>query len=176
ESKIQHTQGDPLGHARQELYRAQCNCCYWHGLFGGLYLNYLRDAVYHHLIDAELAAERVLGAAPAVEVLDLDADLQPEVALATGDAAAYVKPDAGGGVFELDFRPKRFNLLNVLGRRPEGYHERLRQAAAQAHGEQHASGVQSIHDLVAVKSDGLEDLLSYDQNPRLAFIDHFFAE
>ena len=27
--------------ARAELYRAQCNCAYWHGLFGGLYLNYL---------------------------------------------------------------------------------------------------------------------------------------
>ena len=45
----------PLDHARRELYRAQCNCGYWHGLFGGLYLNYLRDAVYHHLIDAEAA-------------------------------------------------------------------------------------------------------------------------
>ena len=45
----------PLDHARRELYRAQCNCCYWHGLFGGLYLNYLRDAVYRHLIEAEVA-------------------------------------------------------------------------------------------------------------------------
>ena len=39
----------------RELYRAQCNCAYWHGLFGGLYLNYLRDAVYRHLIEAEVA-------------------------------------------------------------------------------------------------------------------------
>ncbi|MFI5290667.1 MAG: alpha-amylase/4-alpha-glucanotransferase domain-containing protein, partial [Polyangia bacterium] len=166
----------PLAKARRDLYRAQCNCCYWHGLFGGLYLNYLRDAVYHHLIDAELEAEQVIGPSPPVEVVDVDADLRPEVVLSSGDAAAYVKPDQGGGVFELDFRPKRFNLLNVLGRRPEGYHARLREAARQAHGGERGSGVQSIHELTLVKSDGLEDLLTYDQYPRLAFIDHFFGD
>ena len=36
----------PLPEAKVALYRAQCNCPYWHGLFGGLYLNYLRDAIY----------------------------------------------------------------------------------------------------------------------------------
>ena len=43
--------------AKKELYRSQCNCAYWHGLFGGLYLNYLRHAVYKHLILAENAAD-----------------------------------------------------------------------------------------------------------------------
>jgi 4-alpha-glucanotransferase len=166
----------PLEGARRELYRAQCNCCYWHGLFGGLYLNYLRDAVYHHLIEAEMQAERALGTgtAAASEVRDVDADLQPEVLLTTPEVAAYVKPDLGGGVYELDYRPKRFNLLNVLGRRAEGYHGKLLEAAKR--GEHPAQGVQSIHDLVAVKSAGLEDLLTYDRHGRLAFIDHFFGE
>ena len=41
----------------RELYRAQCNCPYWHGLFGGLYLNYLRDAVLRHLLVAEAFAD-----------------------------------------------------------------------------------------------------------------------
>jgi len=118
-------------HARRELYRAQCNCGYWHGLFGGLYLNYLRDAIYRHLIEAEAHAERVLGIGdkPLVVEADIDADLQPELLLETPEAAAYVKPDWGGGVFELDYRPRRFNLLNVLGRRAEGYHARLLEAA-----------------------------------------------
>lgn len=165
-----------LADAKRELYRAQCNCCYWHGLFGGLYLNYLRDAVYHHLIEAEVQADRVLGAgeAPAAEVRDADADLQPEVLLSTPQIAAYVKPDLGGGVYELDYRPKRFNLLNVLARRPEGYHRRLLDAIKQGTGD--GGGVQSIHDLVAVKSTGLDELLDYDRHPRLAFIEHFLGD
>ena len=33
--------------ARQDLYRAQCNCPYWHGAFGGLYTcPHLRNAIY----------------------------------------------------------------------------------------------------------------------------------
>jgi 4-alpha-glucanotransferase len=163
-----------LDGARRELYRAQCNCAYWHGLFGGLYLNYLRDAVYRHLIEAELAAERVLGGGdkPTVLSVDLDADLQPEVVLQNGDVAAYVKPDAGGGVYELDYRPKRFNLLNVLGRRAEGYHGRLLEASRRAAGGGDGGPV-SIHDLTVVKSAGLEDLLRYDRHPRHAFVEHF---
>ncbi len=34
--------------ARTELYRGQCNCSYWHGAFGGIYLPHLRNAVYQH--------------------------------------------------------------------------------------------------------------------------------
>jgi 4-alpha-glucanotransferase len=174
EDKLGRENAHALDHARRELYRAQCNCGYWHGLFGGLYLNYLRDAVYRHLIEAEMQAERVLGTSdkPSVQQLDIDADMQPEVILQNGDVAAYIKPDLGGGVFELDYRPKRFNLLNVLGRRPEGYHGKLLEAATRsAHGG--AGGPVSIHDLTAVKSAGLEDLLKYDKHPRLGFVDHF---
>lgn len=165
-----------LDHARRELYRAQCNCAYWHGLFGGLYLNYLRDAVYRHLIEAELHAERVLGTGdkPAVVEADVDVDLANEVILQNGDAAVYVKPDLGGGVFELDYRPKRFNLLNVLGRRAEGYHGRLVEAARKQQ-QGGGGGPVSIHDLNAVKSAGLEDLLRYDKAPRFAFVDKFYA-
>ena len=39
---------DYLEVARQELYRGQCNCPYWHGSFGGLYLPHLRNAIYRH--------------------------------------------------------------------------------------------------------------------------------
>jgi alpha-amylase len=176
EVKLASSTGDPLGHAQRELYRAQCNCCYWHGLFGGLYLNYLRDAVYHHLIEAEVQADRALGHGDdsRVEVRDIDADLQPEVLLENPQIAAYIKPDLGGGVFEIDFRPKRFNLANVLGRRAEGYHGKLLEAAKAGH--KAGEGPVSIHDLTAVKSAGLEDLLSYDRHPRFSFVEHFLAE
>ena len=32
--------------ARTALYRGQCNCAYWHGAFGGVYLPHLRNAIY----------------------------------------------------------------------------------------------------------------------------------
>ena len=44
--------------ARTELYRGQCNCSYWHGAFGGIYLPHLRNAVYQHLIAADNLLDR----------------------------------------------------------------------------------------------------------------------
>jgi alpha-amylase len=52
--------------ALRELYRGECNCAYWHGIFGGLYLPHLRTAVYEKLISAENLISRA-GAARAVE-------------------------------------------------------------------------------------------------------------
>jgi alpha-amylase len=52
---------DYLEAARQELYRAQCNCPYWHGAFGGLYLPHLRNAVYRGLIAAHNALDEAEG-------------------------------------------------------------------------------------------------------------------
>ena len=167
----------PLEHARRELYRAQCNCGYWHGLFGGLYLNYLRDAVYRHLIEAEAHAERVLGTGDK-PLVDRGGHRRRSAAARsscrTARRRSYIKPDLGGGVFELDYRPKRFNLLNVLGRRAEGYHERLLEAARKQR-RSGGGGPVSIHDLNAVKSAGLEELLALRPPPRLGFVDHFLA-
>ena len=57
--------GVDLGHAKTALFRAQCNCAYWHGLFGGLYLNYLRHAIWQNLVDyvQEADVERIAAAA-----------------------------------------------------------------------------------------------------------------
>src|SRR5665647_3810589 len=44
------------------LYRAQCNDVYWHGVFGGLYLNHLREAAYANLLPMQDRVGRRLGA------------------------------------------------------------------------------------------------------------------
>ena len=54
---------DYLEVARQELYRGQCNCPYWHGSFGGLYLPHLRNAIYRSLIAAHNALDDAEGRA-----------------------------------------------------------------------------------------------------------------
>ncbi len=44
---------------RDHLYRGQCNCPYWHGAFGGIYLPHLRNAIYYHLIEADTRLDRI---------------------------------------------------------------------------------------------------------------------
>ena len=36
----------------------------------------------------------------------------------------YIDPDDGGTIFELDYKPKSYNLLNTLTRWPEAYHDK----------------------------------------------------
>ena len=48
--------------AWDEIYKAQCNDCYWHGMFGGVYLHFLRFSVYTHLINAEKIIDQLKSA------------------------------------------------------------------------------------------------------------------
>ena len=47
--------------ARDDLYRGQCNCPYWHGVFGGLYLPHLRYGVQSALNRAQRRIEAARG-------------------------------------------------------------------------------------------------------------------
>ncbi|HEV2948825.1 MAG TPA: alpha-amylase/4-alpha-glucanotransferase domain-containing protein [Gemmataceae bacterium] len=168
---------NPLLRARQELYRAQCNCPWWHGAFGGLYLPHLRNATYHHLIKAENALlfsrEASRGARPGAESEqdDWDFDGHDEVCLRNHRLAVFFKPDRGGSLYELDLRVIAHNLLATLSRRPEAYHETIRRHAESGSDGQ---GAQSIHDRVVFKQAGLERLLQYDPYLRKSLIDHFY--
>ncbi len=51
--------------ALDHLHQGQSNDCYWHGLFGGIYIGHMRLATYEHLIAAEDLAEGATGT-PAV--------------------------------------------------------------------------------------------------------------
>lgn len=156
--------------AMQHLWRGQCNCAYWHGLFGGLYLPHLRSAVYSELIQAESVLDARAQYEPATELLDFDADGRPEVLLRSEQAVAVVKPDAGGALCEFDSRSAAFNVLDVMSRRPEAYHALLRQLddAPQVQ----AQGAVSIHQIVRSKEPGLRHALVYDRYRRAAFVDH----
>ena len=50
--------GSALARIVDHLYQGQSNDCYWHGLFGGIYLSHMRLATLEHLIAAEDAADR----------------------------------------------------------------------------------------------------------------------
>jgi len=163
-----------------ELLQGQCNCAYWHGVFGGLYLNYLRHAVYEHLIRAENMADEVIhqgGRWIEAEIEDFDKDGEDEIIVSTQLLNLYFDPDKGGSLVELDFRPKCFNLINTLTRREEVYHkEILKPELHQLTLTGTTNGAASIHDMIRVKEVNLQDHLNYDWYRRSCFIEHFLAE
>ena len=64
-----------------------------------------------------------------MEIIDLDKDLHPEILITSPELGVILKPDYGGALVEFDYRPKKFNLTNVLTRRPEAYHRTLKKTA-----------------------------------------------
>jgi alpha-amylase len=166
-----------ISNARRELYRAQCNCAWWHGAFGGLYLPHLRNAVYNHLIAADNAVldmEQRTERWVEIKSADFNLDGQPEISLSNNRLAAYFSPRAGGSLYELDLRPICHNLLATLSRRPEAYHETIRRHS-QGNSNAH-DGAASIHDRVVFKQSGLDRQLQYDWYLRKSLIDHFYED
>jgi len=160
---------------KREKYRGQCNCAYWHGVFGGLYLPHLRGAIYKHLINAERLTDRLRPEKDGwvdVHRFDFDRDGKEELIVETAKLNLYLRPDKGGSLFELDYKPKGINLLDTLTRREEGYHRQLSESVAGENPET----VESIHDRLEVKESGLEQLLFYDWYDRKSLIDHFLGE
>ncbi|MEQ1896998.1 MAG: alpha-amylase/4-alpha-glucanotransferase domain-containing protein [Vicinamibacterales bacterium] len=135
--------GDPP-EARQAIGRAQCNDAYWHGVFGGLYLPFLRAAIWRELAVAEGILRR--GSALTHERLDLDADGQEEIWVHGQDGSALIAPHRGGALEEFSDFAKGINYADVLTRREESYHQLGTGGASTGHDE---GGAPSIHDLEA---------------------------
>ena len=153
--------GDPiLLEARERLWRGQANDAYWHGVFGGCYLPHLRRAVRSALI----AAEGQLAAAGVVPSLGWEAGRdnaagRTELRLRSRDLGVTLAPHAGGSLSELAFRPRALDAADVLTRRREAYHARIKEADAAAADD---GGTRSIHDRIEAKEAGLARLLDYD--------------
>ena len=157
--------------ALTHLYRGECNCPYWHGVFGGMYLPHLRSAVYSELIKADkLADEARTGGRPTREERDFDFDAESEFKLSNEHLALYLKPMRGGHLYEMDLRPIAFNAGDTFARRYEAYHDKVARALV---GIDEAD--KSIHDRVVAKEAGLEKLLKYDTYLRESLVDHLSA-
>lgn len=128
-----------LQKAWDEIYKSQCNDSYWHGQFGGIYLAFLRFSVFTHIINAENTISMVenllinkfkeksikaLSKNPRISVLDFDFDSYNDIVMESDIFNLYLKPRLGGILFELDYKPKSYNLLNVITRWYEAYHEK----------------------------------------------------
>ncbi len=155
--------------ALDHLFAGQSNDCYWHGLFGGIYLPDLRVAALSRLIAAE---DLTVGPDPATGILrDVDLDDREEVVLAGPGQFVTIKLEEGGGIARWDLRAAAHPLAAVMRRRPEAYHETLRRHETAGVTDQAAETTEggapaSIHDIVLVKQAGLLDHLRYDAYER----------
>ncbi|NLE74928.1 MAG: DUF1926 domain-containing protein [Actinobacteria bacterium] len=151
--------------------KAQCNDAYWHGVFGGLYLPHLRQAIYANLIHTE----SLLPPGPPLSFYDADYDGHVDVQLQSRSLMALVAPQRGGSLWALDHLPTQAALLDTLRRRREPEHDALENGAPATSKPKRGRAV-SIHDEVRVKEPGLHRLLRIDPFPRDAFLDHFYPK
>ncbi|MDE3112111.1 MAG: DUF1926 domain-containing protein [Chloroflexota bacterium] len=157
--------------AQQNLWRAQGNDVYWHGVFGGLYLPHLRADAYGSLLKAErLLAERRVAAG---EQRDYDVDGNDEYVF-RGNAGSVFVHTEGGALVEWDIYASATNLVDTLARRPEPAHELLRRAEKGGKllvGKASEKSSRSIHEAVRAKERGLTKMLEYDEGRRSIFQD-----
>ncbi|TMQ73472.1 MAG: DUF1926 domain-containing protein [Candidatus Eisenbacteria bacterium] len=150
--------------ARTRLWRAQCNCPYWHGVFGGLYLPHLRSALYRELIAVE---SYLAPAEPRIQRGDFDLDGWADLLLETPAWAAWVSA-RGGRLWAFDDRVGLWNYGDTLARRREAYHQQLHEAEVGA-----AEG-RTIHGAPRLKEAGLAALAqAVDRHGRDAFVDRW---
>lgn len=147
------------------LRQAQCNCAYWHGVFGGLYLPHLRFALYRHLIAVQTALdERAFaetGQRAFHEAVDWNCDGETEHLLHT--PFFLVAFSARGEVEALWLKKTGVNLADTLTRRPEAYHAALGGGG----------GGTKLEDQLGAKEANLGDHLVYDRKVRNSLAERF---
>lgn len=165
-----------LQEAQTELFRGQCNCPYWHGAFGGLYLPHLRNAIYRHLISADSLLEKCSDKPKSwveIEADDYNFDARQEIRIASHSLVTYLAPAKGGHIYELDVRASKHNLLATLNRRPEPYHDRILEQATDG-GHDDGGLIDKPHEQVHCKQPDLDKKIKFDTYPRKTLVDHFF--
>ncbi len=158
--------------AKNYLYKAQCNCPHWHGVFGGLYLNFLRFGTYKNLIKAENIVRNSSGKV-FIRPVDFDYDGRDEVIIENSKVKLYIKPDKGGSLAELDSLLHEVNLIDSMTRRREAYHAEI---IERKDAEQVIDEGQSIHDLQRKISNEIVEGLVYDSYYKKSLIDHFYVD
>lgn len=154
----------PYEEARREVHRAQCNCSYWHGVFGGFYLPHLREAVEEHMLRADQLADELTGASRGWTVERDEAELRLKSPL----ISVSVGLEEGGAITELVERRRPFDFAGVIARRREAYHAKVTRAASLLAGHEAEGKPETIHGAIQLKESGLARLLEFDERNRFA--------
>ncbi len=173
-SELAEERPDLIHLAQMELFRGQCNCPFWHGAFGGLYLPHLRNAIYKHLISADSLLDQIEGRTGrwvSIVADDFNLDARKEIRMAGDRLIAYIAPARGGHIYELDVRGSKVNLLATMNRRPEPYHQSILDAAGVSEDVDDVDF--NKHEGVRFKQADLDKKIAYDRWPRKSLVDHF---
>ncbi len=155
-----------LVQAREHIWQAQCNCGYWHGVFGGLYLPHLRRGIHGHLARAESLCrdgESLVGRE------DWDLDGTDEVILASGGQFLSIHPGQGGIIPIWYLDKTGLNLADSMTRTPEAYHARIT-------GEEGKGDGTKLADQFEGRDPELALALQYDAAPRASGLAWWFPE
>lgn len=179
--KGKKAKGKKLLDAKKELFRSQCNCAYWHGVFGGLYLYHLRSAVYKHLISADRildTLEHKGGGWVKIDNTDFDCDGRREFIVKTPRNIFIIDTAEGGTVTEFDIKEKSLNIANTISRKREAYHRRLKDASGEnaAYHNADEDAPSTIHQSSFSNRQISSKELSYDSCRRALFIDRFLPD
>jgi alpha-amylase len=150
-----------------DLYRAQANDAYWHGLFGGLYLPHLRRAVWNNIIALEGKLD-ALTPRPAFITVDLDFDGKNELIAHNAALQLVLRDDGLAAAHELSSYALKHNFGDTLRRYHEHYHDKI---AGGASNEHHGEGIASAHDVVRFKHPVTADDIIPDTLPRALCLD-----
>ena len=176
--------------ALRELMQGQSNDCYWHGVFGGIYIAHMRLATYEHLIAAEDAADAAARAAgeavDGIALVDTDLDGLDEILVTSPGQTVVIDTVEGGGIGSWDIRagPPRAHRghappargLPPAPRRQRGCPATGGCRAQRPGGDRRGGdGVASIHAVVRSREPGLADRLQYDGYERRSGLVHLFA-
>ena len=148
------------------LYKAETNCGYWHGVFGGFYLGHIRSAVFENLINAEnLFDEKYNKENISVEEADIDFDGNQEMVLKNSKLTCCFS-QKGAALLEMSLRNNPINLVNTITRKEESYHRKILENVNKE------GAVATIHDIVKQKDKDLDKFLIYDKYERLSLMEH----
>ena len=157
------------------LLQGQCNCPYWHGTFGGLYLNNLRHATYANLIKStSIVEKKKYGSGYFMNYgLDFDIDGRDEVVVSS-EKSSLVFHTLSGSIIEWDLKTNNpINLIDCLKRREEAYHiAAVRNASKQSNENEHVS----IHEIAKKIDDNIAKYLVFDKNEKVFAVDHFLKK
>ncbi len=103
------------------LYKAECNCGWWHGVFGGIYLPHIRHAIYENLLKSQSIIYKP-SSKPLVSIEDFDFDSKDEVIIESDKNYFIFSPSYGGSIVEFSSKIKAVNYSSVMSRVRESYH------------------------------------------------------
>ena len=154
------------------LLQGQCNCPYWHGTFGGLYLNNLRHATYSNLIKSTSISEKnIYGENYFIKKnIDFDMDGRDEVIISS-EKETLIFHSLSGSLIEWDLKKENpINLIDTLKRREEAYHI---SAMRNTNNDNQNEGHVSIHEIAKKVDEKIAKYLVFDKNEKVFGVDHF---